>query len=71
METVADVEALSFPEGTKLSWLSQTTLSVDETMAIVDALRRFPLEDPPSDDILYATQNRQLAVKEDVPRART
>jgi 4-hydroxy-3-methylbut-2-enyl diphosphate reductase len=66
VETVADVEALSFPEGTKLSWLSQTTLSVDETMAIVDALReKFPqLEDPPSDDICYATQNRQLAVKE-------
>ncbi len=66
VETVADVEALEFPEGTKLSWLSQTTLSVDETMAIVDALRaKFPqLEDPPSDDICYATQNRQLAVKE-------
>ncbi|XEK82194.1 4-hydroxy-3-methylbut-2-enyl diphosphate reductase [Mumia sp. Pv4-285] len=66
VETVADVEGLSFPAGTKLSWLSQTTLSVDETMAIVDALRaKFPqLEDPPSDDICYATQNRQLAVKE-------
>ncbi|MGH1562007.1 4-hydroxy-3-methylbut-2-enyl diphosphate reductase [Mumia sp. DW29H23] len=66
VETVADVEALSFPDDTKLSWLSQTTLSVDETMAIVDALReKFPqLEDPPSDDICYATQNRQLAVKE-------
>ncbi|MFD1825962.1 4-hydroxy-3-methylbut-2-enyl diphosphate reductase [Mumia zhuanghuii] len=66
VETVADVEALSFPADTKLSWLSQTTLSVDETMAIVDALRaKFPqLEDPPSDDICYATQNRQLAVKE-------
>ncbi|MDD9349018.1 4-hydroxy-3-methylbut-2-enyl diphosphate reductase, partial [Mumia sp.] len=66
VETVADVEALSFPAGTKLSWLSQTTLSVDETMDIVDALRdKFPqLEDPPSDDICYATQNRQLAVKE-------
>lgn len=46
-------------------WLSQTTLSVDETMATVDALRgRLPLlEDPPSDDICYATQNRQAAVK--------
>lgn len=66
VETVADVEALEFPADTKLSWLSQTTLSVDETMAIVDALRaKFPqLEDPPSDDICYATQNRQLAVKE-------
>ena len=50
----------------KVAWLSQTTLSVDETMATVDAIRqRFPkLLDPPSDDICYATQNRQLAVKE-------
>ncbi|TXH39556.1 MAG: 4-hydroxy-3-methylbut-2-enyl diphosphate reductase [Actinobacteria bacterium] len=47
------------------AWLSQTTLSVDETMETVDALRRrLPLLiDPPSDDICYATQNRQLAVK--------
>ncbi len=46
-------------------WLSQTTLSVDETMQTVDALReRFPhLQSPPSDDICYATQNRQAAVK--------
>jgi 4-hydroxy-3-methylbut-2-en-1-yl diphosphate reductase len=46
--------------------LSQTTLSVDETMATVDVLRkRLPLlMDPPSDDICYATQNRQLAVKQ-------
>ncbi|MFZ0322845.1 MAG: 4-hydroxy-3-methylbut-2-enyl diphosphate reductase [Actinomycetes bacterium] len=50
----------------KVAWLSQTTLSVDETMITVDALRqRFPnLLDPPSDDICYATQNRQLAVKD-------
>ncbi len=49
----------------KVVWLSQTTLSVDETMATVQALReRFPrLIDPPSDDICYATQNRQTAVK--------
>ena len=62
----ADVDDLSFAEGTKLSWLSQTTLSVDETMEIVRRLReKFPqLEDPPSDDICYATQNRQVAVKE-------
>jgi 4-hydroxy-3-methylbut-2-enyl diphosphate reductase len=47
-------------------WLSQTTLSVDETEATVRALReRFPLlMDPPSDDICYATQNRQVAVKQ-------
>lgn len=50
----------------KVAWLSQTTLSVDETLATVAALReRFPkLIDPPSDDICYATQNRQVAVKE-------
>ncbi len=61
-----DVDALEFPEGTRLSWLSQTTLSVDETMETVRRLReKFPqLEDPPSDDICYATQNRQVAVKE-------
>jgi 4-hydroxy-3-methylbut-2-enyl diphosphate reductase len=50
----------------KVVWLSQTTLSVDETMETVDALTaRFPqLLSPPSDDICYATQNRQLAVKQ-------
>ena len=49
----------------KVVWLSQTTLSVDETIETVAALReRFPLMiDPPSDDICYATQNRQAAVK--------
>jgi len=50
----------------KVAWLSQTTLSVDETVQTVAALReRFPqLMDPPSDDICYATQNRQAAVKQ-------
>ena len=49
----------------KIAWLSQTTLSVDETMETVEKLReRFPLlVDPPSDDICYATQNRQSSVK--------
>ena len=57
--------APDFPEDQKLVWLSQTTLSVDETMEIVERLReRYPnLENPPSDDICYATQNRQVAVK--------
>ncbi|KHL10804.1 UNVERIFIED_CONTAM: 4-hydroxy-3-methylbut-2-enyl diphosphate reductase [Mumia flava] len=66
VETVDDVDAIEFGPDARLSWLSQTTLSVDETLAIVDRLReKFPqLEDPPSDDICYATQNRQLAVKE-------
>ncbi len=62
----ADVEALEVRDPAKVAWLSQTTLSVDETMLTVAALRRrFPdLIDPPSDDICYATQNRQVAVKE-------
>ena len=61
-----DVADLVVRDPDKVAWLSQTTLSVDETMATVDAIRaRFPnLLDPPSDDICYATQNRQLAVKE-------
>jgi 4-hydroxy-3-methylbut-2-enyl diphosphate reductase len=54
----------------RLVWLSQTTLSVDETLETVSRLRdRFPaLEDPPSDDICYATQNRQTAVKAIAPQ---
>ena len=62
-EQVADVEV---KDPSKVAWLSQTTLSVDETLATVNRLRqRFPLLiDPPSDDICYATQNRQLAVKQ-------
>ncbi|MDY6872131.1 MAG: 4-hydroxy-3-methylbut-2-enyl diphosphate reductase [Actinomycetota bacterium] len=53
----------------KVIWLSQTTLSVDETMETVRRLReKFPtLQDPPSDDICYATQNRQVAVKAMAP----
>lgn len=59
----ADEIVVRNPE--KIAWLSQTTLSVDETLETVDRLRaRFPLlVDPPSDDICYATQNRQTAVK--------
>jgi 4-hydroxy-3-methylbut-2-en-1-yl diphosphate reductase len=58
------------PQSDKLIWLSQTTLSVDETLQTVDALKeRFPhLISPPSDDICYATQNRQAAVKVIAPR---
>jgi 4-hydroxy-3-methylbut-2-en-1-yl diphosphate reductase len=61
-----DVPDIVVRDPSKVAWLSQTTLSVDETMATVDAIRaRFPeLLDPPSDDICYATQNRQLAIKE-------
>ena len=59
----ADTVQVRDPE--KVVWLSQTTLSVDETMETVRRLRlRFPhLQDPPSDDICYATQNRQVAIK--------
>jgi 4-hydroxy-3-methylbut-2-enyl diphosphate reductase len=59
------VASLELADPTRVAWLSQTTLSVDETNETVDALRtRFPLLlDPPSDDICYATQNRQEAIK--------
>ncbi len=55
----------------KVIWLSQTTLSVDETLATVATLKeKFPmLENPPSDDICYATQNRQQAIKQIAPQA--
>jgi 4-hydroxy-3-methylbut-2-en-1-yl diphosphate reductase len=66
VETPEDVASVEVRDPARVAWLSQTTLSVDETLAVVDALReRFPLLlDPPSDDICYATQNRQQAVKE-------
>jgi 4-hydroxy-3-methylbut-2-en-1-yl diphosphate reductase len=61
-----DVANVSVRDPQRVAWLSQTTLSVDETVATVAKLReRFPaLIDPPSDDICYATQNRQVAVKQ-------
>jgi 4-hydroxy-3-methylbut-2-enyl diphosphate reductase len=60
-----DVPNIVVKNPDRLVWLSQTTLSVDETMETVRLLReRFPtLQDPPSDDICYATQNRQVAIK--------
>jgi 4-hydroxy-3-methylbut-2-en-1-yl diphosphate reductase len=60
-----DVANVEVRDPSKVVWLSQTTLSVDETMDTVSRLReKFPqLQDPPSDDICYATQNRQVAVK--------
>ncbi|WFF32277.1 4-hydroxy-3-methylbut-2-enyl diphosphate reductase [Propionibacterium freudenreichii] len=65
LQTPEDVDALELDRNQPLAWLTQTTLSVDETRATVERLReRFPnLLDPPSDDICYATQNRQSAVK--------
>ncbi len=61
-----DVANIVVRDPARVAWLSQTTLSVDETLETVAAIReRFPLLlDPPSDDICYATQNRQLAVKD-------
>lgn len=66
VESPEDVDKVELPDGANVAWLSQTTLSVDETMEIVRRLReKFPqLQDPPSDDICYATQNRQMAVKQ-------
>jgi 4-hydroxy-3-methylbut-2-en-1-yl diphosphate reductase len=68
LEGAASVEVR---DPSKVVWLSQTTLSVDETIHTVSALRqRFPqMIDPPSDDICYATQNRQAAVKVIAPEA--
>src|SRR5206468_6237089 len=65
------VDAIEVRDPAKVAWLSQTTLSVDETLETVAALReKFPLlMDPPSDDICYATQNRQVAVKQIAARA--
>ncbi|WP_433262205.1 4-hydroxy-3-methylbut-2-enyl diphosphate reductase [Actinosynnema sp. CS-041913] len=64
--SVADVERLEVPDPTRVSYLTQTTLAVDETAEVVAALRgRFPaLRGPGSDDICYATTNRQDAVRE-------
>ena len=66
IETVADADALSFPPETPLAFLTQTTLSVDDTAQIIAALRaRFPhIVGPKAEDICYATSNRQAAVKQ-------
>ena len=66
-----DVDSIRVRDPERVAWLSQTTLSVDETLETVRRLReRFPaLLDPPSDDICYATQNRQVAVKDIAPRS--
>ncbi|WP_374066425.1 4-hydroxy-3-methylbut-2-enyl diphosphate reductase [Actinokineospora auranticolor] len=70
VDTAEDVDKVVVRDPAKVIWLSQTTLSVDETMERVDQLReRFPdLQNPPSDDICYATQNRQVAVKAMAPQ---
>src|SRR3954467_4086136 len=65
VETVDDVDHLELPDPTRVRYLTQTTLSLDETREIVVRLKeRFPLiQGPPAQDICYATENRQMAVK--------
>lgn len=69
VDSPAAVDQVQVRDPERVVWISQTTLSVDETMETVRRLReRFPnLQDPPSDDICYATQNRQVAVKKMAP----
>jgi len=69
VETVEDVAALQFPDEVSLSYLTQTTLSVDDTATIIAELQeRFPhIQGPKADDICYATSNRQAAVKQIAP----
>jgi 4-hydroxy-3-methylbut-2-en-1-yl diphosphate reductase len=69
IETVEDAERVDVPDEANLAFLTQTTLSVDDTAAIVEALkRRFPaIRAPRSEDICYATSNRQAAVKAIAP----
>ena len=69
VQTVGEAEALDLPADTKLAYVTQTTLSVDETGEIITTLRRrFPeIRAPRKEDICYATSNRQWAVKEMLP----
>jgi 4-hydroxy-3-methylbut-2-en-1-yl diphosphate reductase len=71
VQSIEEAERVEVPDPARLSYLTQTTLSVDETNQIVEALRsRFPgIQGPPREDICYATQNRQDAVKEVARRA--
>ena len=65
VETVEDADRLELPDPTRVRYLTQTTLSLDETKDIIERLKeRFPLiQGPPAQDICYATENRQMAVK--------
>jgi 4-hydroxy-3-methylbut-2-enyl diphosphate reductase len=71
VETPEDVDRLDFPPGTKLAYLTQTTLSITEANRVIERLRvRFPeISSPPKEDICYATTNRQEAVSALAPRA--
>jgi len=66
VENSEDIKKLDFPEGEKLVYLSQTTLSIDETKKLIQEIKeKFPeIADPPKEDICYATTNRQSAIKE-------
>jgi 4-hydroxy-3-methylbut-2-en-1-yl diphosphate reductase len=69
VETEEDVDSLEVEDPTKIAYISQTTLSVDETLSIINRLReKFPqITGPRTDDICYATTNRQAAVKQMAP----
>ena len=71
VETAEDVERLEIPNPDRVAYLTQTTLSVDDANIVIAALRnKFPnIANPPKDDICYATQNRQEAVRELAPKA--
>ena len=71
IDGIDGIKSATVRDPKKVIWLSQTTLSVDETLATVASLKqKFPeLQDPPSDDICYATQNRQQAIKQIAPQA--
>ncbi|MFM2175731.1 MAG: hypothetical protein RLZZ527_807 [Actinomycetota bacterium] len=70
VDGVDQARSIEIDPNRPVAWLSQTTLSVDETLEMVGILKeRFPnLQDPPSDDICYATQNRQIAIKQIAPQ---
>jgi 4-hydroxy-3-methylbut-2-enyl diphosphate reductase len=72
-ESVAEVEALQLPDPDRVAYITQTTLSLDDCRAMVDALRRrYPnVKEPAKDDICYATTNRQNAVRAMAPRCKT
>jgi 4-hydroxy-3-methylbut-2-enyl diphosphate reductase len=71
VESADEVEMLHVPAGAKVAYLTQTTLSVDDANVIINALKkRFPkIASPPKEDICYATQNRQEAVRDLVPES--
>jgi 4-hydroxy-3-methylbut-2-enyl diphosphate reductase len=68
VSTVEDVDRLEVPDPTRIAYLTQTTLSLEETRDIVNRLRKRLIEGPHSQDICYATENRQTAVKAVAPR---